>query len=50
MRLNLSVKFFIAFLATAFTIVIVMVVTMQYYLNSRQNFNKDRAKNIIDQG
>ena len=31
MRLNLSVKFFIAFLATAFTIVIVMVVTMQYY-------------------
>jgi two-component system sensor histidine kinase BaeS len=31
MRLNLSIKFFIAFLATSFTIVVVMVATMQFY-------------------
>ena len=31
MRLKLSVKFFMAFLATSFTIVIVMVAAMQFY-------------------
>jgi hypothetical protein len=36
MRLNLSFKFFIAFLATSLTIVVVMVVAMQYY--ARHNF------------
>jgi two-component system, OmpR family, sensor histidine kinase BaeS len=37
MRLNLSIKFFIAFLATSFTIVAVMVVAMQLY--AYQNFS-----------
>ena len=37
MRLNLSFKFFIAFLATSFTIVAVMVVAMQLY--AYQNFS-----------
>jgi two-component system, OmpR family, sensor histidine kinase BaeS len=37
MRLNLSFKFFISFLATSITIVIVMVVTMHYY--AYQNFS-----------
>jgi two-component system sensor histidine kinase BaeS len=37
MRLNLSFKFFIAFLATSFTIVVVMVVAMQFY--ARRNFS-----------
>ena len=36
MRLNLSFKFFIAFLATSLAIVVVMVVAMQFY--ARQNF------------
>ena len=36
MRLKLSFKFFIAFLATSLAIVVVMVVAMQYY--ARQNF------------
>ena len=31
MRLNLSIKFFIAFLVTSFTIVVVMIVAMQFY-------------------
>ena len=31
MRLNLSIKFFIAFLVTSFTIVVIMVVAMQFY-------------------
>jgi two-component system sensor histidine kinase BaeS len=31
MRLNLSIKFFIAFLVTSFTIIVIMVVAMQFY-------------------
>ena len=37
MRLNLSFKFFIAFLATSFAIVVVMVVAMQFY--AHRNFS-----------
>jgi two-component system sensor histidine kinase BaeS len=33
MRLKLSIKFFIAFLATSFTIVVVMIAAMQFYVN-----------------
>jgi len=33
MRLKLSIKFFMAFLSTSFTIVIVMVASMQFYVN-----------------
>jgi two-component system sensor histidine kinase BaeS len=33
MRLKLSIKFFIAFLATSFTIVVVMIAAMQFYIN-----------------
>ena len=37
MRVNLSFKFFIAFLATALAIVVIMVVAMQFY--ARRNFS-----------
>ena len=33
MRLKLSIKFFLAFLSTSFTIVVVMVAAMQFYVN-----------------
>jgi two-component system sensor histidine kinase BaeS len=33
MQLKLSIKFFIAFLVTSFTIVVVMIATMQFYIN-----------------
>jgi two-component system sensor histidine kinase BaeS len=33
MRLKLSIKFYIAFLATSFTIVVVMIAAMQFYVN-----------------